>query len=503
MVETRTGRACLRARAALRRGDARRAIDLADLGLNGAGADDDGAGLLCVRAAAQLALGRAEEAHASAVRALLHGRAGDAEAHGLAAAAAAVLRRHEDAAAGFAQAEALDPCRAEWPAGRARALLALGRHVQAARSAQVALSLAADNVDARLVLGELAMRAGDPDAAVRWLDPAANRAPTRADVRATLALALAASGQIERGLREYRWREQIPGWNPRPFDIPAWTGQPLPGRRLLVWDEQGLGDTIQFARFAADARGRGARVLFHGNPALCRLLGGMTGFDEVVPRHRPRPAADFHVSLMSLPGVLGIGAADLATRVPYLVVEPALRARWSARLAGRDQRPRVALVWQGNPAFCDDARRSLPLAQFLPLMRGLAGVCRFVSFQKGFGQDQLQLLPDDVDVDDLGTELDPRGDAIVDSAAALCSVDLLISADTALAHVAGALGRPVWVPLPRVPDWRWGMVATSTPWYPSMRLFRQTEAGDWTGPIGDMAAALSERWRSPGRSVPA
>ena len=498
-----------RARAALARGHARRAVDLADVGLNHARLDSERAAFLQVRAAAELALGEVRAAHASSSRAVwLDGTAGEAgESVALVAAAAAALGRHEEAAAGYGRAVALDPGNAAWAAGHAAALMAIGDRRAAAGAAEASLTIDHGNVDARQVLGTLALREGRPRDAVAWLEAAAARAPQRADVRTVLGQALTAAGDVGAGMLHYQHRHRQPGWRPRRFDIPAWDGSPLRGERLLVWDEQGLGDTLQFARYAVGARARGARVVFHGEPRLCRLLRSCPAFDELVSRRAPRPPAALHAPLMSLPALLGeaAGANGAATgTVPYLQPEPAVVAHWVGRLgadSGARARLRVGLAWQGNPQFADDAQRSVPLAALHATLRALAPRARFVSLQKGYGREQLYDLPLEAAVDDLGTELDLGSDAFVDSAALISTLDLVITSDTALAHLTGALGRPLWLLLARVPDWRWGVEGESTPWYPSARLFRQPRAGDWAAVGAAIGVALAAKAASGARNV--
>jgi tetratricopeptide (TPR) repeat protein len=494
--------ASLQARAslALARRHLQRARDLADIGINGGATSKEAAALLFVRARAELGLGLACQAQVSAERGLTLGGE-SAEGHGLAGAAAASSSRWAEAAAGFERALALDVGSAAWHAGAASALLELGEELRAERHARTALALDSESVDAALVLARLALRDGRPADAANGLAVAAAHAPERADVRVTRGVALAAAGDFSTGLREYEWRQQLRGWNPRRFDIPAWEGQALSGKRLLVWSEQGLGDSLQFVRFAVSSRERGAVVIFHGEPRLVRLFRSCGGFDEVHPRDAQRPGADYQASLISLPTLLGVPTEHFAATVPYLEAEPALASAWRARLGlstGSVRRLRVGLVWQGNAAFCDDERRSMALAHLVPLVREHTPEVEFVSLQKGFGQDQLEFVPRGLPIRDLGSELDLGRDAFVDTAAVLSDIDLVLTTDTSIAHLAGALGRPVWVLLARVPDWRWGVAGDATPWYPSMRLFRQTRAGDWPGVVrevsGELRAWVSERW---------
>ena len=219
---------------------------------------------------------------------------------------------------------------------------------------------------------------------------------------------------------------------------------------------------------------------------LHRLLAGCPGVAAVVTEKDPLPEFDVHAPLMSLPGLLGTTLATVPAEVPYLFADAPSIARWREQL-GPIGGVRIGIAWQGNPDYKRDRFRSIPLLQFAPLA-GIAGV-RLLGLQKGPGRDQLAGVADRFAVTDLGPQLDD----FLDTAAVLSNLDLVITSDTSIAHLAGALGVPVWVALPAAPDWRWLLGREDSPWYPTMRLFRQATRGDWEGVFRRMAEALEER----------
>lgn len=302
--------------------------------------------------------------------------------------------------------------------------------------------------------------------------------PQFAEAHWNLGLACLALGDLARGWAEYEWRLRC-----QPFvndglvlaGVPAWQGQPLAGKTLLVRREQGAGDTLQFLRFVPELIRRGARVLVDVTPDLAELAGTVAPAVELVDRAAPLPPVDYYINLMSLPYRLGITLDNLPSTVPYLRPDAARVAAWQARLASFPGQ-RIGLVWAGNPKHKNDHNRSCPLAALQPLF-GLPDVAWF-SLQKGEHAKQLAGLPHG-HITDLGAELN----SFADTAAALQALDLLITVDTSVAHLAGALGRPAWVLLPYAPDWRWMLERDDSPWYPSLHLFRQRSAGDWVGVI--------------------
>jgi hypothetical protein len=292
-------------------------------------------------------------------------------------------------------------------------------------------------------------------------------------------------GEFERGWREYRHRYRMPHTSSleRKIQRPRWDGRPLQGRRILLHDEQGFGDTLQFLRFVPEVKQRGGHVILQVHPALLGLARTLDGCGQLLGRDRVPPAFDVHCELMNLPMVLGVGEADLARRVPYLKADLALVERWRERLSHLG-RPVVALAWAGAPSYANDRKRSLSLARLAPL--AAAGVT-FVSIQKGPKATQAETPPAGLRLEDLTAE----NRNFDDTAAILSVVDLLVSTDSSPVHLAGALGRPVWTLLSFVPEWRWLLCREDSPWYPTMRLLRQPARGDWAAVLERVARELA------------
>jgi hypothetical protein len=267
--------------------------------------------------------------------------------------------------------------------------------------------------------------------------------------------------------------------------IPFWFGQNLAGKSILLSEPNGLGDTLQFFRFVPALLEQGARVTFLGPANFLRVLAAFSDRVRMIT-DAAGESFDFQCWLWSLPHYLGVGPDDLGNGVAYLRAEPSGVERWSHRFDR--QLFNIGICWQGNPDRKIDPGRSIPLADFFPVSQ-VPGV-RLISLQKNFGSEQLLDLPAGMTVEVPGEGFDEGPDAFVDSAALLESLDLLIAADTSITHLAGALGRPAWLALNHVPDWRWMLDRSDSPWYPSVRLFRQQRVNDW-GPVFDeMAAAL-------------
>ncbi len=263
-----------------------------------------------------------------------------------------------------------------------------------------------------------------------------------------------------------------------------------PGRRrLLLVAEQGSGDTLQFLRYARLLKARGAYVVLAVQAALGRLLASATDWDELflLDCGREPPRTDFYLPLLSAPYALSTDAATIPCEVPYLSADPELTDRWRRELAGIEGF-KIGVVWQGSRSYAWDRWRSFPLAQLGPLA-SLPGV-RLVSLQKGFGSEQVAAV--DFPVLDLSDRLDEAAGPFVDTAAVISHLDLVITADTAIADLAGALGAPVWIPLQFSPDWRWLLDRDDSPWYPSVRLFRQQTFGQWPDVFGRIVQAIRE-----------
>jgi tetratricopeptide (TPR) repeat protein len=282
-------------------------------------------------------------------------------------------------------------------------------------------------------------------------------------------------GDFPRGWTEYEWRLKTNGRD-RPFEQPRWDGQPLEGKPILIWTEQGLGDTIQFIRYAELVKQRGGYVILETRDILRPLLSRCPGIDQIVTQGRPLPAFACHAALLSLPLIFSTGEDTVPDNVPYLSAEPVRVAHWRRQLQEVGEF-KIGIRWQGSRSFVNDRTRSIPLRHFEPLTR-IPGV-RLVSLQKDFGAEQLKEVSERWNVLDLSERLDPDGVAFLDTAAVIKNLDLVITSDTSMGHLAGALGMPVWVALQQGCDWRWLRGRDDTPWYPTMRLFRQNRWGDW------------------------
>ncbi|MGE5088824.1 MAG: DUF5672 family protein [Candidatus Levyibacteriota bacterium] len=377
--------------------------------------------------------------------------------------ALAALDRNDDAVAAYRRSLALKP-------GHATAWNNLGLVLQA-------MNRLPDAIDAfRQSLGVA------PDfAAAHW----------------NLALALLAHGHYAEGWREYEWRLRLPELGGRVAAPPAprWQGGDLAGKTLLVTTEQGLGDAIQFVRYAGTLAARGARVVVQAAARLQRLLASAPGVAATVAVGEPIPACDLSIPLLSVPGVLGIDADDRGCAAPYLRVDAARRREVAMQVAmqvatrvgaaRREALRRIGVAWSGSPHNANDRRRSLPLSALTPLF-ALPGIAWF-SLQKGEGEEQLQQMPAAASALAL---LDARND-LDDTAALIDALDAVVSVDTSIAHLAGALGKPVFILLPYAPDWRWGTTGDTTPWYPTARLFRQPTTGDWASAVAALRDALA------------
>jgi tetratricopeptide (TPR) repeat protein len=309
--------------------------------------------------------------------------------------------------------------------------------------------------------------------------------PDDPDTHLNRALSWLLLGDYEAGWVEYEWRWKLKRAMPCPYPQPLWDGTPMPNGTMFLWAEQGLGDTLQFVRYAALVKERVGTVLLDCPGPLRGLLVSCPGVDALAGSGAPLPPADVQAPLLSLPRILGTTLDNVPASVPYLFADVSLQERWRERI-GAARGLKVGIVWQGNPQFAGDHYRSVGLERF----RALAAVpgVRLFSLQKGKGSEQLAEWAGAVPITDLGSQI--SGD-FRDTAAAMRELDLVISVDTAPAHLAGALGVRVWVLLPYNPDWRWLLGREDSPWYPSARLFRQRRWGDWD----DVFACVAE---SPG-----
>jgi hypothetical protein len=385
---------------------------------------------------------------------------GAAEAHGRLGIALRALERFDQALAAFDTAAECDP------------------------------GLAAPHGEAGFTLAA----AGRPAEAVARYRRALELKPEQPEVRWNLALLLLLVGQYEEGWALFETRWALPRFAKKLPQLrsPVWRGEDIAGKTLLVLPEQGFGDNIQFARFARLAGERGARVVLVTRPAVTRLFSTLKGVGEVRTDELPLPDCDYHVPIMGLPHALGTTLATIPAEVPYLAADPGAVDRWRARLRGGDAL-RVGLVWSsgvlttGRDLFMNAMAKSLPLAALAPLAR-VRNVA-FYSLQKfaGAHDPAAHVPPKELRLVDWTAELAD----FADTAAFVAALDLVISVDTSVAHLAGALGKPVWVLLPANADWRYLREREDSPWYPTMRLFRQRSPGIWREPVAEAAEALA------------
>ncbi len=351
-----------------------------------------------------------------------------------------------------------------------------------------------DLADAYCNLGKALKSLGRLDDAIAAYGDAIRQKPDHVDAHYNLSIAHLLRGDLEAGWQKYdlRWRAEVKRLAPRDFIEPQWRGEDLAGRTILLHAEQGYGDTLQFCRFAPMVAERGGRVLLEVPRPLHRLLSTLPGVDHLIVAGSPLPDFAVHCPLMSLPGAFSTSIETIPRRVPYLQADNDAVRKWRERIGRTGFR--IGIAWQGNPSHPDDRGRSAPLACFAPLA-DLPGV-RLISLQKHFGLEDLDRLPPGMQVETLGEEFECGSDAFIDCAAVMQQLDLIISVDTAIGHLAGALGLPVWLALKAVPHWVWMLDRDDTPWYPTMRLFRQTEPDDWDALFAGMAAALDDEIRS-------
>lgn len=389
----------------------------------------------------------------------------------------------------------LEPTNAAAHYGKGTALQRLDRLEEALGSYDQAIHLDPKHAMAHNNRGTVLLRLGMPEEALRSYDLFEKLAPGIPEGQLNKASCNLLMGQFETGWPQYEARKT--------FITPAvnliagrsiWSGDiPLDGKTLLLHAEQGLGDTIQFCRYAALAVERGATVILSAPGKIKRLLESFARRIDVVDNGRAPPPCDFQSMLLSMPLAFRTTEKTIPSFVPYLRGEPDRVRVWRDRIG--QQGFRVGIAWQGDPQSAMDLGRSFPLSLFKRISQ-IEGV-RLISLQKFDGAEQLLDLPPGLSVENLSDELDPGPDAFLDSAAIIENLDLVISSDSAIAHLAGALGRPVWVALQHVSDWRWMLERSDSPWYPTMRLFRQPHKGDWHSVFEDIAAALHSELPQP------
>ncbi|HDR9480999.1 TPA: tetratricopeptide repeat protein [Burkholderia aenigmatica] len=382
---------------------------------------------------------------------------------------------------------------AEVLCNRAIALQLLGRYDDALASYAAAVGAPGRTAQEIYTRAVARQQLGDHEAALVDFALACGRDQNHGVARRSEAFCRLVLGDFDAGWRQHeaRWDAADVTLHRRHADRPQWTGdESLAGRTLLLHAEQGFGDTLQFCRYASLAHARGATVLIDAPAPLAELLGTLHGVSRVVADGHPAPTFDFHCPMMSLPFAFRTTLDTVPSDVPYLHADPQRRAAWVERLdaVARPQRLRVGLAWSGNPNHANDENRSMTFAALAPLV---ALDATFVSLQVG-------ARPRDADAFAASGVLSFEAGLkdFAETAALVDTLDLVIAVDTSAVHLAGALGRPVWVMLPRVPDWRWLLERDDSPWYPSATLFRQGLPGDWPALVERVAQALAARIRT-------
>jgi hypothetical protein len=383
----------------------------------------------------------------------------------------------------------MDPTQVAALNGVGMRMLADGALADARATFQRALRQAPGNA---VVLNNIGVTLAD------WRELGGELACFRAAVRAddslvdahwNLSQAALSAGLLEEGWREYEWRWAKPDFtSPRPkLDRPLWDGSPLSGRSLLVHAEQGFGDTLQFCRYLMHPRLGGGHLVFQVQPPLLALIRESFPGVDVVTWSAPAPPTDLHVPLMSLPRLVGTTLENIPLVTPRLHPPGEVIRRWESTITRVADNLAIGFVWQGRPTQRKDRSRSLRLALLEDLLR-IDGVSWY-SLQVGEAARELADAPVTAKVHDLS----PLLTDFVETAAAILRLDGVITVDTAVAHLAGALGKDVWVLLSSPADWRWMRERTDSPWYPSVTLIRQTVPGDWSGPVREVASMVRKR----------
>jgi tetratricopeptide (TPR) repeat protein len=387
--------------------------------------------------------------------------------------------RHAEAVGSFQRAAALNPDDANMLYNLGIALQENGQLEEAIQCYQKASQFAPDDAGIYNNLAFALQENRRPYDAIPYYRKALQLDSTYATAHWNLSLALLLTGNFREGWREYEWRwgTQYLVASHRTFTQPLWDGSDIRGRTILLHAEQGFGDTIQFIRYAPLVAERGARVIFECFRELATLLQRVEGIDQVIVRGEELPVFDGHCPLLSLPLAFDTTIGTIPAGVPYVRTDPVSTQKWKARVKQDNAKMKVGFAWAGNPGFKQNRYRNIPLELFLPLTQ-IPGVA-FYSLQKGGEAEAVKKPPAGMKVFDYTEDIHDFSD----TALLIENLDLIISVDTAVAHLAGALGRPVWTLLPFSPEWRWLLDREDSPWYPTMRLFRQTSFGDWRSVI--------------------
>jgi tetratricopeptide (TPR) repeat protein len=395
--------------------------------------------------------------------------------------ALASQRKFDLAESAFRRALEINPAYFDAEANLGSCLFYLGRLDEALASHQRALAMSPEHPLALKNLAATLRALGRFDDALESYRRATSAAPLFAEAHRDEALLLLLLGRFDEGWSKYEWRWRASTLGAKPIDGKRWDGRPLAGRTILLFAEQGIGDALQMLRYVPLVAAKDGRVLLRMPPSLLRLAGAALDGAVLVSQDADPPPFDCQAPLMSLPGLFATATSSIPAAVPYIRPPKDSREQWRRRLAGDGRR--VGIVWAGNPDHENDHNRSIAFAHLRPLLGNKA--VQFYSLQ--VGPSSADLSQTETGIIDLSSRLEDFGE----TAAAIDALDLVITVDTAVAHLAGALGKPVWLLLPYVPDWRWLLERDDSPWYPTMRLFRQSRRGDWDEVIARVAQELS------------
>ena len=428
-------------------------------------------------------------------------------------------RRLNDALAAFDDALTRNPKHVGVLCNRGSTLRELGRLSEASAAFDAALARNPSCVEALLGRGIVEFKSARIEPALRFFESALKADPASATAFCGRGLALQYLGRIEEAMRDFEHalalKPDLPeghsnlgalqlllgdfehGWEGYEYRMlagerckadlprrrPIWNGEPISGKKLLVINEAAHGDAIMLARYFPMLADFGADATVECRPNMHALLKQVPGV-RLVTKIDPAEHFDYQAHLFSLPRAFKTRAESVPAQVPYIFPDPALTAKWAGRLGGEGFK--IGIAWQGNPDPKIDIARAAPLASFAPL--AALPDCRLISLQKGYGVEQI--AASGAPVETLGDDFDAGPHAFLDTVAVMANLDLIVTVDTSIAHLAGAMARPVFVALKHMPEWRWMLGRDDSPWYPTMRLFRQRSAGDWEGVFADIAEAV-------------
>jgi tetratricopeptide (TPR) repeat protein len=392
------------------------------------------------------------------------------------------LGKAEASAACYHRVLALNPDNGSAYTNLGNVLRQLGRFEAAVDSHRRAVELSPDSADAPYNLGLALRDTGQLDEALECFAETLAIDPDHAGGHWDRALTLLQNGDLHEGFEEYEWRWKFDSNPARDFSQPQWDGADLGGKTILLHQEQGFGDMIQFARYIPLVKERGGTIIVEAQPQLSRLFSTINGVGQVINADADLPRFDVWAPMLSLARIFGTTLDTVPATVPYLTAPEAFAGPLPVTLSPR---LKVGIAWAGSITHQNDARRSCPFEHFTELM-GLADVALY-SLQTGRAAADIARHGCEAFVTDLGGKMND----FADTAAVIGQLDLVITVDTAVAHLAGAMGKPVWVALPHPGDWRWMQGADTSPWYPTMRLFRQPAPGDWASVFETLKAALA------------